>query len=388
MKSAIIHIGTEKSGSTFLQELLLANLPGLKRAGLQYPSVFRSGNHGELAAAFAPTPSPMHTELGITDCASQLRFRAALEQQLESLPSGQWLFSNEHLSSRLDNETLVRDFLQLMQQHFESITIVAFLRRQDFMFPSAYSTYVKSGGSKPISARFIPETYLDHGQLVRRWTAGLRSGDTLRLEPYLETFQASASAIARRFEEACGMPASVLTAMPDGAENRRLSVPALEAMRAINARIGGAGGIELGTSRELVFRKLSEVLAGPAWDITTDHANELRDHWRSSNESLFAEFPNPGWRSWREQRHVGVPEEWIERGLEFARAIDGVLAFIADEQLLASRGMANAHEAKQRSAYAERRMTVMQSSLSWRLTAPLRGLRQQVRATRPRRKQG
>ena len=130
-KKCILHIGTEKTGTTAIQDYLKSNRTALAKHGVYHPiaSDTEHASQWEFAAIVhhAPWTQDMGRELGITNKASQETFRETLSQKLdaefEKVESADTLIiSSEHFQSRLYLEheiSALKTFLERWVEIFE-----------------------------------------------------------------------------------------------------------------------------------------------------------------------------------------------------------------------------------------------------------------------------
>jgi hypothetical protein len=178
VKKIIIHIGTEKTGTTSIQEYLNVNRSTLsEHYGILYPDFGCSSmGHFELVAALHPM------------CNSGRRAEFARHQEFD--PDTVWdefcekiiiskqdviIISSEHFSSRLNaaGVAFIKKKLDENLPEYE-VEIVVYLRNQVDMFQSSYSTYIKTGGTKSILELFKGldgnGTYYNFYNLVKLWS--------------------------------------------------------------------------------------------------------------------------------------------------------------------------------------------------------------------------
>lgn len=150
----ILHIGTEKTGTSSIQYFLDSNRKGLAENGIFYPVTKskKAGSQWEFVAVAAR--SPWENDLGrickIGDANSQKRFTNDLtedlnNQFLKSKSCSTLLISSEHFHSRLttvDDIILLRDFLTQWANTFK---VIVYFRRQDKLAVSHFTTLVKNG---------------------------------------------------------------------------------------------------------------------------------------------------------------------------------------------------------------------------------------------------
>ena len=148
-RSAILLIGTEKTGTTTLQHFLAANREVLAARGFLYPSFCGSPNHTGLAA-YALDPArrdPLRAPFGAHGEADVAPMRARLQAAAEAELKGgaTAIFCSEHCHSRLTTLAEVETLRDFLRGFFDEIRIGVYLRRQDQVALSLYSTRLKSG---------------------------------------------------------------------------------------------------------------------------------------------------------------------------------------------------------------------------------------------------
>jgi hypothetical protein len=152
---AIIHIGAEKTGTTSIQEFLARNRSKLISHGILYPSCFGSPNQVNLTAyCLADTKDgkidDIRRALGLVDIVKindfRTHLRGAIQQEiLAHQDIATILMSNEHLQSRLitlDEVQRLKYFVSLLA---DEIKIILYIRRQDRVAVSYFSTKLKAG---------------------------------------------------------------------------------------------------------------------------------------------------------------------------------------------------------------------------------------------------
>ena len=149
---AIVHIGAEKTGTTSIQSFCATNRVLLAKRGVLYPSSLGSANHMALAAYALNDDKIDDVRLshGLTSADEiecyRRRVMASLSKEIRS--AGEittLLLSNEHLQSRLVEEEEVARLRSLISTFTDDMRIVVYLRRQDRVAVSHYSTRLKAG---------------------------------------------------------------------------------------------------------------------------------------------------------------------------------------------------------------------------------------------------
>ncbi|WP_027967619.1 hypothetical protein [Halomonas halocynthiae] len=154
----ILHIGTEKTGTTTLQHELLFNQQRLEESGVFYLTTpERVEARGIAAAAVGDAqPDDFLKQAGIDTCEQRQRFREAtiteVHDVLDGLPSHvqTLLISSEHFHSRLRQLDQVEWVRRLFAERARRFTVVCYLRSQADLVESYYSTMLKNGEGRPL----------------------------------------------------------------------------------------------------------------------------------------------------------------------------------------------------------------------------------------------
>ncbi len=147
-RSAVVHIGTEKTGTTTIQHFLRLNRARLAEQGIGVPETLGPITHTWLAT-FAELGPPGEDDGEAVSDAVKSERRKQFEDEMAALPAGiaRVMFSSEHLHRRLETLAEVRRLRDLLAAHFDAIRIVVYLRRQDRLAASLYSTKIRYGAS-------------------------------------------------------------------------------------------------------------------------------------------------------------------------------------------------------------------------------------------------
>lgn len=177
----ILHIGTEKTGTTSLQAWAAEYRDQLAQQGVWYPLSLGKFNHRSLSffGRTADDPDDGMREAGLTtDAALRLRIGELRHQFANehgrSLARGctTALISSEHLHSRLRDDQEVGRVADFIKPFFDSITVMIHLRPQVDMALSLASTAARRGHQ--IGRRFFDRIaadnpYYNYDTLVALW---------------------------------------------------------------------------------------------------------------------------------------------------------------------------------------------------------------------------
>ncbi|WP_445360346.1 hypothetical protein ACJJIL_17525 [Microbulbifer sp. EKSA005] len=180
MKKLYIHIGTEKTGTTTVQEFLFKNREVLKGEGVLYPNILNLSNHVGFCLAFMDF-NPNSELYSVVGCEpnenSAKEFSGSilekLAREIVSSDCDTVIISNEHLHSRITTQEEIFKIKEWASKFFDEIEIVCYLRNQADLAVSYYSTLIKSGN---VPERVFPNFssvphYYDYKKLLDGWSA-------------------------------------------------------------------------------------------------------------------------------------------------------------------------------------------------------------------------
>lgn len=291
---AIVHIGTEKTGTTTVQQCFGGNREVLLTSGILYPEApaNRYHNHVGLAAYAASDHliDDIRRHLGINDSGTLARYRRSLESALykevaEVRSRIQTLvFSNEHCHSRLVSADEIVRIRNLLAPVADTISIVVYLRRQDRMAVSLYSTYLRSGGTrKAVFPDQVDMRYFDFDRLLDMW-ASVFGEDAIKpriYEPSMlengDVVQDLAALIRQHWSPDFG-------ARPR--TNESFSPAAQEIVRHLNERLA-QGDVRLAAHDiPALIDRMTAAFAGPGRRPAKDDAAAFYQQFRDSNERV------------------------------------------------------------------------------------------------------
>jgi len=182
MKRAILHIGTEKTGTTSIQKFLYDNRIKLGANGMLFPASagYISNQSLVVYAKQSPEPDLAPPSLDVNDAAelSAWKEKFSLEHCAEVLAfqgrhqDSTLIYSAEHLQSRLTKVSEIKRLARLLRPLFDVIDVVVYLRRQDLYAFSAHSTSVRGGKQENFSFETINAQgpYYNYRLLLENWS--------------------------------------------------------------------------------------------------------------------------------------------------------------------------------------------------------------------------
>lgn len=158
LDECILHIGLEKTGSSTIQHFLSGNRALLAREGVHYPSV--TGLNGGSQWGFVicahdrPWTIDVSVALGLQGeeaCRTYAdQFLERFDREIRAAGKARTLMiSSEHFHSRLRTAGSIARLRDILQPLVQDLRVVMYLRRQDLVAVSLYSTKIKSGNTKP-----------------------------------------------------------------------------------------------------------------------------------------------------------------------------------------------------------------------------------------------
>ncbi|MFK7974605.1 MAG: hypothetical protein AB8C02_00625 [Halioglobus sp.] len=178
---AIVHIGTEKTGTTSIQSFLYQNRFKLSEQGFHFLQCAGKTNNRALPSYCLNNDreDDYFRTLGITSLEARIRhkksFIEALEKELSELSSDTRavIISSEHFHSRITTENEMDNVRELLSTYFGDIEIICYLRDQVSTCTSYYSTVLKSGDSSSF-VEFVEHCkpknyYFNYWKMLKNW---------------------------------------------------------------------------------------------------------------------------------------------------------------------------------------------------------------------------
>ncbi|GAB5413085.1 MAG: hypothetical protein Cons2KO_06880 [Congregibacter sp.] len=297
----LLHIGTEKTGSTALQRYLQANRRQLAEQGVFLPNCLGEGSHRLLSTAFMrdKRQDEVTRRYGLESPTARARWRRglleALSKEVEAARAARadlFVISSEHLQPQLRLAELVKALASFLMPMFSSCEVLVYLRRQDEMASSLYSTKLRAGYAPqqrlPLDQVFgnpsrLPD-YFDFESLLNRW--GRAFGEqSVRTVRYTQACSGPGG-IVGDFADRLGVSVPAKTSEESYATaNASLSAISQAVLAAFNQRVGTTSDARDASrlQRNALVNYLEREFPGEAPRIPPRQAEAFYSFFRASN---------------------------------------------------------------------------------------------------------
>ena len=290
----ILHIGTEKTGTTSLQGALSSHRESLSHQGILYAKAPGPYNSRGLAAAFA-TSRDKDDYLIERELLDSHKFElwksqllASIDDEISEAESSHevYLLSSEHLSSRVLSDTDVCALAQFFKSKFSDIQVVCYLRRQDQMATSRTNEILRAGFSDGLypavnSDGPLPILY-DYDALINRWAKGF--GDiAIRIRVFDRSALTGGDIVTDFSSSQLGIPS---LPVEEDHPNISLSSTAQLALAMFNQAMGRQARRQVTQHRRELSRYLESEAPGSGGKPARHQAEAFYRHFRDGNRQL------------------------------------------------------------------------------------------------------
>jgi len=294
-KRCVLHIGTEKTGTSSIQRFLTKNRQLFLQDGVLYPSITGEDGGSQWDFVVCAHNEPWKTDvgkfLGIESEDDQDIYREDLRKKLalefSANPDADVLIiSSEHMHSRLTNKKNIAQLKCFLEEWVEKFEVVMYIRRQDRVAVSHYSTKIKSGNTdlfvfpRPIKGD-VPY-YFNYELIYDNWSTVFGSQSIqVRLFSSEEWIQGN---LVQDFCGACAI-SSEGKQIPE-AENESLNSKGVDFLREINRQLPGSIVGEQNEDRDKLTQIISKLCRGKNIPASRDEAIKFYKPFQESNERL------------------------------------------------------------------------------------------------------
>lgn len=314
----ILHIGTEKTGTTALQNWLHQNDAALRDAGIHYALGLGRPVNRAIAtiARNHDEPDESFLRFGLDSPERHARFRAealaSLGEEAESARAAgarAFVISSEHCHSRLREPVMIARLAEMLSSIFPQIEVVCVCRPQVDLWLSWISTGVRYGNHVAPDARGPGpgNVYYNYFRLLSNWAAAF---DTVTAVPYRGW-----SSPVEWFCDRFGLRPE--TFRPPPRVNTALDAHTIGLAANIDrpAALEGAPNM----NRQMFIEELS---GGPPLSLGLDRAREIQSRFDKSNlracklcPGLTPDMLEPDWSRYdtEENLHLLAPVPWADK---------------------------------------------------------------------------
>ena len=290
----VLHIGTEKTGTTALQSALSSQRQYLSRNGVCYAKSAGNFNCRSLAAAFTQLRrrDDYIVQSGLTEPKRFAVWRQELlDEMREEITIARdkchtYLLSSEHFSSRLTGEADGTDLANYLGSEFDDIQVVCYLRRQDLMATSRINEGLRAGFPQRRFPRVtgggaLPQLY-DYQNLIERWSTAF--GAAAMRPRIFERSQLAGGSIVTDFSETqLGL---FLNQDEIKRSNVSLSLTAQIALMMFNQAMGVESRMHVRKHRRELAKYLEKVAPGSDGKPARSLALSFYENFREGNNHL------------------------------------------------------------------------------------------------------
>jgi len=280
----VLHIGTEKTGTTSFQRFCYRNREALLHQGIFYPDQLGNESHRFISmyALSLETFDDGIRNLGITTSEEMEAFYADVEtrlgQQLEASPEARLcLLSSEHLHSRLRTVEQVERLRAFLAPTFDEVEVIVHLRPQVEVAVSLASTQARVGGTvrRGFFDQVTPQNiYYDYNRLIGMWE-GVFGASSITCVPFKKQPDFLAWLAPHVGLDVKGLPSPARV-------NEALDI---RVMAMINALV------ESGTSQRIDFRVLDQLPVEQKLTLDRAMGETIQARFVPDNQELIARRP-------------------------------------------------------------------------------------------------
>jgi len=290
----ILHIGTEKTGTTALQTALSSQREYLSNNGICYAKTPGDLNCRSLAAAFTSLGNRDDYKLKylLTEPEQFAHWRQKLlgeirdEITTERNRCHTYILSSEHFSSKVIQNADVTDLAEYLRTEFDDIQVVCYLRRQDLMATSRINEGLRAGFPQRWFPNLsdngtLPSLY-DYQTLIKRWSVAFGES-AIKLRIFERSKLTGGSVLADFAETQLGVP---LQQADHPMSNLSLSLNAQVALMMFNQAIGAESRLHVSKHRRALAKYLEKVAPGADGKPSRSRALSFYEHFREGNSLL------------------------------------------------------------------------------------------------------
>jgi hypothetical protein len=302
IRNCIIHIGTEKTGTSSIQRFLAKNRAALADDGVLYPCFTGMSDGSQWGFVVAVMSHLWRSDIGASlelnnaaDAASyRQRLIAAIDKELADRRDLHTLIvSSEHFHSQLTTPDRIQSLKDLLSRWVDEFRVIVYFRRQDRVAISHYSTQLKSGNPHP--AAFPPDDtvdlpyYYDYGQIFENWAKVF--GQAAMVPGLFESEELVDGDLISDFCEKAGL--SPAGKPRSERVNESLNNRGVLLLRALNRQWPQAKNRPCDQDRTKLVSRISKQNRGKSYPVSRQAAERFFARFHESNQALAKQaFPH------------------------------------------------------------------------------------------------
>lgn len=289
--TALLHIGTAKTGSSTIQRFGAANREKLAEQGVLYPRSLGPHNHWALAAfAFNDDRWPdIRSIAGIEGPAHLEQWRQELQRAFHAEVHGggcnSVLISNEHCDLMFERAEVER-IKALLDPVVDEVTVFFYVRRQDEFLTSMYSTMIKGGRTQSLKVPLDIKRY-DYYRLASLY-AEVFGKANVRVRVFDKAEFEGGDLLADFFAQVGEIDLGRLSRIKDA--NQSLDVTHLEFLRQLNLHLPRMKKRRVNPARGNIVQLLERASSGPLPTLPAATLDAFMARFEESNAALAREY--------------------------------------------------------------------------------------------------
>ena len=289
----LLHIGTEKTGTTAWQSWLESQRASLDQLGFAVPQTLGPTNHRKLPTSCfnLERVDDFVIRSGLEQITPPQRHDAYLGWQreftaeIQKRPKHTWIVSSEHLSSRLTCASELDRLHRFLKSLFSEIVVHLVIRDPLQTAISAWSTLVRCGGY-PLEELPLPDHPLlvdrcHHRKIVQRW---------LGVFPQFEVHIYKPDVICL-LRQGLGLPDELDQGLQNPVSNPSLSHRAIVEIARLNQKLPVYRGTKLNPEREQRIASIIGTYANfPGFQPSPEQKENFSTYFAESSDWIHREF--------------------------------------------------------------------------------------------------
>lgn len=287
----VLHIGSDKTGTSSIQAFLDRNRRRLAELGYLYPKTPGRTRHVRLGLSIRPDGAldgfiTWHRQGAASPEQFRKSFRRRLLREIDKSGLSRVVFSDEALYNA-PSEAL-RRLCEFVDEIARSLRVVVYLRRQDDHMVSRYQQAVKVGATKRLTEWMggrNAATFYDYYRRLRTWERLLEPDEFVVRRFERDSFVGGS--LVQDFLDAAAIDARAEELEQTTIHNISLDVESLEFLRIFNIHRVENEGARAGLIDNRTFvAQLAEHSTGPILTLPSDVLDEFMARWAETNRAV------------------------------------------------------------------------------------------------------